>query len=213
MKLRQTSAFLFAACLLALGLTACDSTGSGDENDDLVLETRAFENLPADPDTTTGGGRPQGRNRYALFSLRENEVVLHSSNTDRADSTSTQWDLGFQRTNVIVNGGAGGPGEAAGYIAERGFSEVTAVNTDRLSADTEGRLVLGEWYNYNANGNHTVRPIPGRTLVVRTADGEHYAKISIQSYYEGAPSDPASGDADSRYYTFDYVLSDEPTFE
>lgn len=203
---------LFAACLLAVGLTACDTAGSDDE-DKPVLQTRTFADLPADPDTTTGGGMPQGRGNYALFSLRNDEVVLPSSSTDRADSTSAQWDLGFQSTSVIVNGGASGPGEAAGYIAERAFSEVTEVNTDRLSADAEGGLVLGEWYNYNANGNHIVRPIPGRTLVVRTADGEHYAKISIQSYYEGAPADPASSEAESRYYTFDYVLSDQPTFE
>ena len=216
MKSFKLSVLLFATALLTVGLAACDSTGSDDEaseEDAPVLETLTYAGLPADPDTSTGGGRPRGTGRFALFSLRDNEVVLPSPSTDRADSSSTQWDLGFKSTSIIVNGGASGPGEAAGYIAEQAFSEVTEVNTDSLNTDTAGSLVLGDWYNYNANGQHIVRPIPGRTLVVRTADGEHYAKISIQSYYEGAPEDPASSDAVSRYYTFDYVLSDQPTFE
>jgi hypothetical protein len=47
--------------------------------------------------------------------------------------------------------------------------------------------------------------------VIRTADGDGYAKIRIVSYYEGAPDDPASSDADARYYTFDYVYKPDGT--
>ena len=46
--------------------------------------------------------------------------------------------------------------------------------------------------------------MPGRVLVVRTADGR-YAKVSIQSYYKGAPASPTQA-SESGYYTFRYVF-------
>ena len=38
------------------------------------------------------------------------------------------------------------------------------------------------WYNYNRATN-LILPIPGRTIVLRTADG-NYAKMRILSYYK-----------------------------
>jgi hypothetical protein len=203
--------------MLALGLIGCDNNPTSTD-DGPTLETHTVEDLPGDPTVNTGGGRPSGTGRYALFDLNEGEVVLHSSNTDRADSSSTEWDVGFRGTSLIVNGGASGPGEAAAYVAEVPFQEVTAVETDQLAADETEQLAIPSgsgngWYNYSGPPNHVISPIPGRTLVVRTANGESYAKIRVMSYYEGMPEDPASSDAESRYYTFEYVLSDEPSFE
>lgn len=189
----------------ALVLTGCDSTGITDPEDDPPPLIRV-EDLPADPTTSSGGGPPSGTGRYTFFSLRDSSVVLSYSNETRADSNSTQWDLAVQSTNVIVNGGSNGPGQGAAYVAEAAFQDVTEVNTDNLTSPS-----VEDWYNYNANGNHIVRPIPGRTIVVRTADGEAYAKIRILSYYEGAPDDPAESDADSRYYTFEYVIQTDGT--
>lgn len=191
----------------ALVLTGCDSTGvTNDEEDDEPLETLRVEDLPADPDTTSGPGRPQGYGRYTFFDLRDDEVVLRSPNENRADSASTEWDIAVQSVDIIVNGGSKGPGEGAAYVAEKAFQNVNEVDTDRLTS-----TVLGEWYTYNANGNNIIRPKPGRTIVVRSADGESYAKIRIQSYYEGAPDNPAESDAESRYYTFEYVIQDDGT--
>ncbi len=52
-------------------------------------------------------------------------------------------------------------------------------------------------------------PTPGRTLVVRTADGEGYAKIRFQSYYQGAPEASAiTFTTPGRYFTFDYALNE-----
>lgn len=190
-----------------LAFTGCDSTGVNDDGEeDAPLKTIRVEDLPADPDTTSGPGRPQGYNQFAFFDLRDSTLVLRSSATNRADSASTEWDLAFQSVDIIVNGGSNGPGQGAAYVAEKAFQNVTEVNTDSL----DGHAVEN-WYTYNANGNNIVRPKPGRTLVVRTADGEAYAKIRIQSYYEGAPDNPAESDAESRYYTFEYVLQDDGT--
>ena len=195
---------LFSALLFlttgALVVTSCDTTGTN-SGDDEPLNLIRVENLPADPDTTSGPGRPQGYGRYAFFDLRDSTIVLRSSNDNRVDSASTEWDIAFRSTDVIVNGGANGPGQGAAYVAMEAFQDVSEVNTDSLN-----QHAVDDWYTYNANGNNIVRPTPGKTIVVRTASGEAYAKIRILSYYEGAPDNPAESDADSRYYTFEYMI-------
>lgn len=191
----------------ALVLAGCDSTGvSDDDEDDAPLSMTRVEDLPADPDTTSGPGRPQGYGQFAFYDLRDSTLVLRSDEASRTDSASTEWDIAFRSTDVIVNGGANGPGDGAAYVAESAFQEVAEVTPDSLINDS-----VEEWYTYNANGNHIIRPTPGRTILVRTADGESYAKIRIQSYYEGAPDNPAESDAESRHYTFEYMLQDDGT--
>jgi hypothetical protein len=206
----QRRPLLFVTLLTGgLLLAACDSTGVNDgtdeEEDDPLTITRV-EDLPADPDTTSGPGRPQGYNQFAFFDLRDSTLVLRSDEANRADSASTEWDIAFQSVDIVVNGGENGPGQGAAYVADAPFQEVTDVNTDSLTQDA-----VEDWYTYNANGNNIVRPTPGKTLVIRTADGESYAKIRILSYYEGAPDNPAESDAESRHYTFEYVLQDDGT--
>lgn len=194
----------FTCITLLLGgtlvLTGCDTTGANDEEDESLNLIRV-EDLPADPATSSGDGPPQGTGQYTFFSLRDSSVVLRYDTENRSDSASTDWDIAVQRTNVIVNGGPHGPGQGAAYVAEEAFQDVTEVTPDDLTSHS-----VEDWYTYNANDNHIVRPTPGRTIVVRTADGEAYAKIRILSYYEGAPDDPVESDADSRYYTFEYVI-------
>ncbi|MGM0705716.1 MAG: HmuY family protein [Bacteroidota bacterium] len=220
--LTRIASFAFATALL-ITLSACDDdTNPAAPEEPVELDTQTVEDLPADPTVTVGeNGRPQGLNQYTFFSLRDNEIVLESGAEARADSNSTAWDIALQGTTIRINGGASGPGNGAAYVAESAFDDVTEVDTDRLQADTDEAMAIptgsgNGWYNYNTNGESYVRPIPGRTLVVRTADGEGYAKIRIQSYYEGAPDLPADREAHpSRYYTFDYVVRTDgtPSFE
>lgn len=204
---RLSTVFVAFLTIGALALAGCDSTGVNDDGDeDAPLKTVRVEDLPADPDTTSGPGRPQGYGRYTFFDLRDSTIVLRARNDNRADSASTGWDIAFRSTDIIVNGSSNGPGQGAVYTATEAFQDVTEVTTDSLDEHA-----VEDWYSYNANGNNIVRPKPGRTLVVRTADGGSYAKIRILSYYKGAPDNPAESDAESRYYTFEYVLQDEGT--
>jgi hypothetical protein len=200
-----STVFVALLTIGALTVAGCDSTGvSDDGGDDEPLETIRVEDLPADPDTTSGPGRPQGYNQFAFFDLRDEEIVLRSDAENRADSASTKWDIAFRSVDVVVNGGSNGPGEGAAYVADESFQDVTEVNTDSLTGHT-----VEDWYSYDTNGNNIVRLKPGRTIVVRSADSESYAKIRILSYYEGAPDDPAESDAESRHYTFEYVIQDD----
>ena len=190
----------------ALVLTGCDSAGVTDEEESEPLETIRVNDLPADPDTSSAPGRPQGYGRYTFFDLRDDEVVLRSPEENRADSASTEWDIAVQSVDIIVNGGSRGPGQGAVYTATEAFQDVTQVTPDSLTGHA-----VGDWYSYNTNGNNIVRPKPGRTIVVRSADSESYAKLRILSYYKGAPDAPAESGAESRYYTFEYVLQDDGT--
>jgi len=53
---------------------------------------------------------------------------------------------------------------------------------------------------------HAILPIPGRTLLIRTANG-NVAKLEIISYYKGAPEDVPT--EESSYYTFRYTIAGE----
>lgn len=219
--LKRIASFALATVLL-ITLSACDDSNPAAPEEPVELDMQTVEDLPADPTVTVGeNGRPQGLNQYTFFSLRDNEIVLESGAEARADSNSTAWDIALQGTTIRINGGASGPGNGAAYVAEAAFENVVEVDTERLQPDTEDALAIptgsgNGWYNYNSNGQNFIRPIPGRTIVVRTADGEGYAKIRIQSYYEGAPELPADREEHpSRYYTFDYVARTDgtPSFE
>ena len=192
----------FACFFLLAGLVAagCDST---EVQDDGPLTATRIDDLPADPserDPATGQTNQTGR--YTFFSLREGEVVLSYDDASRADSASTEWDLAFQGATIIANGGASGPGEGGLQVVADVFENVTEAPTsgyvDAISST--------DWYTYDPS-THLVAPTPGRTIVVRTADGR-YAKLRILSYYQGAPAAPAFTDP-SRYYTFEYVFQED----
>lgn len=185
--------------LAGLGLAACDSSDPADEPDPLVVE-RA-EDVPADPavrDPETG--ETSSTSRFTFFSLRDGEIVLSYDEADRADSVSTAWDLGFRETEIIANGGENGPGQGGIQLVEGIFEEITEAPTSGYDAG-----LSTPWYNYSGPPNHLITPVPGRVLLVRTADGR-YAKVRILSYYRGAPAQPNAFEDQDRYYTFEYVF-------
>jgi hypothetical protein len=206
---------LALSLLLVISLTACDSSNP-DAGTPEPLPFVTASDVPADPVTGVGpGGRPVGTGEYTFYSLRDSAIV--------GDSLSADWDIALQSTNILVNGGTSGPGQGAGYVAERSLEEIDAANPDAFVVDDAdaGTFAVtpgsgNGWYSYNSNGQNYVRPIPGRTIVVRTADGEGVAKIRILSYYRGNPSIPIDNrdDHPSRYYTFEYVIQpDGQSFE
>ena len=220
--------FSFLTIALALTLAACDSTGP----EPVRVQAKTVADLAADPaDRDPNTGRTSDTGRFTLYSLREGEVVLSYDEADRSDSLTTAWDIGFQGSTIIVNGGASGPGQGGAVILEEAFDDVAAVpagtafrvdgTADCPSVTTPGGTFPGRplavctgsgngWYTYVPfqTGGGYLTPTPGRTILVRTADGEGYAKVRIESYYQGAP-DPATitFTSPARYYTFEYVLN------
>lgn len=147
---------------------------------------------------------------FTFYSLREDRII------PVADSASTEWDLAFRSTTILVNGGAVGPGEGGALVlADTTFEAVVEAPEGPYAIDTgidknETAIPGGAgngWYAYDFT-SMVVSPRPA-VLAVKTADGR-YAKVEILSYYLGAPEevDPEEG---FRYYTFRYLFQPDGT--
>ena len=141
------------------------------------------------PTYSAGMGATSGP--FTLVSLRDGAIVVAPDAEARADSASVAWDIGLRGTEVILNGGASGPGAVTGALVEAPFEAVAAL-PDTLTADGSGECPRGAarvvchgsgngWYVYAQNG---VMPLPGRTLVIRRADGSA-AKVRFVAYALG----------------------------
>lgn len=195
---------LILAASISLSFFACKD----DENVTTVQPVRSetVRNLAADPTTGVNPttGQPLGTTgKFTFFNFANNQAVANP------DSATTKWDVGFRGTTIIVNGGAIRTGQGGAYVHTGTFEELTTVPTSATFAQDQsaGSLAIPArsgtgWYNYNQATN-VISPIPGRVLVVRTADGK-YAKMEILSYYENAPATPDQT-SKQRYYTFRYV--------
>lgn len=181
-------------------ITSCDSS-TGTEDPEPEIEANTVENLDANEKLT-------------LFSLRTGEIV------DHADSASTNWDIGFNNSGILVNSGVSGPGSGGAVVLDVAFNEVTIAPSDGYSVDGAETLAIptgsdNGWYHYTGStGNpaHAIIPLPDKTIVVRTADGNHYAKLQLISYYKDNPdlsSEEYLNNREaypSRHYTFNYVI-------
>lgn len=146
---------------------------------------------------------------FTLFSFAEGNVV------DNSDSATTQWDIGFRGTTIILNGGTSGPGTASGQVVENIFDELTTAPVDGYVMDGTSKAIAGSaWYSYTGEAptgpKHAILPIAGKVILMKTAAGK-YAKMEILSYYKGNPNTTTAEFADlvtrpeSRYYTFRFM--------
>ena len=195
----------FAPFLVALSVAACSSS---EEETPLVRET--ITDLDAVPD---------GSGAFVLYSLRETRTVPSDSVTTLA------WDIGFRGTEVILNGGTSGVGAGVGVLVDLPFESVGEAVVEAFFFRRDGESpcpsgparavcdVPGDddaWYSTAplAGGGTAIVPVDGRTLVLRLADGQGYAKIDFESYYRGAP-DPPRATSEPGFYTFEVVANPE----
>lgn len=189
MNVSTPAALLLLACLWV----GCDDTSTGPAEEEparlVVVE---------DLDATGATGH------FTFFDLDDSTTVV--------DSTSQAWDVAFRSTLVLVNSGESGPGSARAALYPASFDELQALPGDAdLKAgggpDAPALPAVSSegWYHYSGPPSHLITPVPGHTILVETSEGR-FAKIRILSYYLGNPDEP--GSTDSRFYTFEYVLSD-----
>lgn len=181
-----SAAFLAAA----IGLSSC--------GDDAVVEptpaptqiSTTAKNIPGDTANT---------GHYTFYRLSDSSIVA------LADSATTKWDIAFRGTSIILNSGSSGPGAAAGQM-------LTGIDFDTLSlapetgynVDAAGAPAVGKtWYSYDP-ATHIISIVPGKVIVLKTADGK-YAKLQLLGYYKDAPASPKAEDP-ARYFTFKYVI-------
>ena len=137
---------------------------------------------------------------WTYFSLAKGGVV------EVADpANSMNWDLGFQRTKVKLNGGVSGPGKGrAVMLTDVGFNEVNEAPAGGYAADSEENLAIVAqsekgWYIYLGPPNHWILPLENRVFVVQAADGT-YAKLQFVGFYKDNASKTDGG-----YITFEYL--------
>lgn len=187
--------------LLALVIFTASCSSDDDKNNTIpVVETIKVSDLDA---SQTG---------YTKFSFSENKVV-----------TTDNWDVAFNTTTIIVNGGVkmtdaepNRTGSGAASIVSGTFASVTlypAASAFTQDAATVYAIPKGSgkgWYNYDMN-SHIISPIAGKVFVIKTHDGK-YAKFEILSYYKGAPvtPDPLKTE-DTGFYTFNFAYQANST--
>ncbi len=140
------------------------------------------------------------KEEWTYFSFAAGDVV------DVEDAgTSEAWDIGFQRTQVKLNGGVSGPGEGSVVmLTETTFAAVTAAPADGYVADTAATLAIVPqsekgWYLYTGAPTHWILPLEDRVFVVKAADGT-FAKFRFVGYYKDNENKQDSG-----FVTFEYV--------
>lgn len=109
-------------------------------------------------------------------------------------AASEDWDIAFQKTTSLVNGGVSGPGNVAiAHVDEVDFDEVTKDSADNFRTDEEaaGEAFKADsnWYAYDMT-THTLSP-RDRVYIVQSASGEFF-KLQFLSYYNDAEP-PAAG--------------------
>ncbi len=136
-----------------------------------------------------------GRWAYVALGETANEVTV-------ADPTaSTDWDIAFNSTRVMLNGGAAGPGDVRGYClcqnAGATDAQVQAMTPDGELADFEAVTAasipadgdawetdvldpaIDGWYSYDFN-THTVTADPTQVWRIRGAGADpEYAKFHV----------------------------------
>ena len=166
------------------------------------------KDLPADTIIGTNFKGPYGKGKPTLFNLANNSIIPNSQ------ETSSNWDLAFTATTIKINNGTSGPGIGGAFVYSGSYDAVKSVPQNAVfKTDKFPYLAIYNapgmgWYKYDY-ASDLITPIPGKTILIRTANGK-YAKLEILNYYKGGKT-PAVNSSfknkvlDSRYYTFRYT--------
>ena len=174
-----------------------------------TVTSSTISSLPADTIVGLSNGQPVGTGKFSFFSIESNAVIAS------ADSNSKKWDIGLRGTTIITNAGTSGPGSGGAFVFKGTFDELKTISPDSTfkvdNAPTSYAITTGSnkgWYVLDFVTN-LLTPIPGRVLVIKTANGK-FAKIEILNYYKGGTT-PAANATDAeksskqRFYTFRFA--------
>ena len=175
----------------------------GDTTDTAPPETTDTEVTVEEPvglETLTFTIDATNREAWAYFSFATGDVV-EVEDAENSDA----WDIGFQRTQVKLNGGISGPGMgSAVMLTETTFEAVTEAPADGYREDTEDTLAIVPqsekgWYVYTGPPTHWILPLEDRVFVIKAADGT-FAKVQFVGYYKDNENKQDSG-----FVTFEYI--------
>ncbi|MEX1184259.1 MAG: HmuY family protein [Gemmatimonadota bacterium] len=163
----------------------------------LLLVGACSETDPIEPEPEAATLTVDARTTWAYVDL--DETATQVAVTDPGESTA--WDIAFNATRVMLNGGAAGPGGVEGYCVCQNagatdaqvqamtpeseladFAAVTLADTLTAAGDWTGDALdaaIAGWYAYDIQ-THQVSADPSRTWLVRGAGAEPvYAKVRV----------------------------------
>jgi hypothetical protein len=198
---RHTKSYLgifTSLCVAIFMISSCSDNPSNNNGQKPNSNVITVKNLNAQ----TGNRGKAGK--YTFYNLKDSSEVVHS------DSATTKWDIAFSGRNIIVNGGDNGPGNGGVLVLDEPFEAIQKAPTTGYSKTS---LDYQAWANYTGQQDpkHAFLPKENTTIVVKTADGNHVAKIKMISWYKDNP-DPSSSDfsdpfsRNPGYFTFKYQL-------
>ena len=200
------------ASITLITFSACkkESTSTNTQGCTITGTVRTVNDLPAD---TVVGVDPQtfqgyGADKKTYFNLSTSSIVTGN------DTTGLNWDLAFIGTKIYLNSIAGS--QSGAFIYNGSYDALCSVPDSTFKTDVGNTRAISGWYNYDGV-NVTINPIPGKVIVVKTADGK-YAKLEILNYYKGGVTPTPATDPNyqirtynSRYYTFRYTYQGNGT--
>lgn len=193
-------------CLSLCFFTSCDDA------DDVAIPTAevvTIRNLhaPADVRSRETGEISQEK-PFVYFNFRTGDTV------PQAQANTTNWDIAFKGTTIIVNGGVNRAGNGGAAIVQGIFDEIkevpASVEFRQDGTPPNFAIPIGSgqgWYNYNSQ-TFVVLPIPGVVLLFKDASGSRFAKVEILSYYKNAPAQPDAFRDQNGYFTFRYAYQE-----
>ena len=218
---------MFNSIISVFGLCVVCSLVSCSNNDPapVPLSAITFKDLNADYAPLVFGSptapptRPAETKKYTFFSFKTGQIVTVSE-----PNKSALWDIGFQGTNIIVNGGTGRAGVGGAIVQQGVFDEIKEAPATGYTQDDDssnqfaisGREFIqgvttptnNWWFNSGSRTSTIVSPIAGRVIIIKTADGR-YAKMEILSFYKGAPAVVNNLVDLDRHFTFRYIYQPE----
>jgi hypothetical protein len=136
--------------------------------------------------------------------------------------TSSNWDVKFSAAarsmGIAVNSGDQGSGSAGAQLVQVSFDDLKEAPESGYLPGNEAMPDFQTWAKYTGANPpaHAVLPIPGLTIVIKTANG-NYAKMQILSVYKGNPNTTTSEFEElttrppSGYFTFRYATQTNGT--
>lgn len=157
---------MFIVGAAALGLfAACKKT----ENTPTVTVISGIKTISVPFD-------PMGTKPFTLFRFSDSSVVANT------DSATNKWDFGMRFTNIILNKGFRGPGEAGVILQDGVFDQITAAPSTGYAYDTSAtQKAIRSYTAWATYANQVFTPIAGKVFYFRTGDGSHYAKLEMLS--------------------------------
>ncbi len=208
---------IFLTLMLGVVILFSSSCGPVDEdNIDQLLQSEETANATSSTTTETDAPVPAdepigletltftvdatNREAWTYFSFASGDLVKVGD-----AENSEAWDIGFQRTQVKLNGGISGPGMGSVVmLTETTFEAVTEAPADGYLSDTEDTLAIVPqsekgWYIYTGPPAHWILPLEDRVFAIKTADGT-FAKVRFIGYYKDNENKKDGG-----FVTFKYV--------